>query len=556
MSFKYRFLFLILVITVFPSAARAASEMDRQIGIIYLKNAASRYLIGDFEESINLLGKAEEFYSGSSDSSYIRGLVTLSEENDINEAVKRFSEAVEFNNWMLLEKRDCVTDLSRLLFRIKRYDDVVSLVEQEYYPDFSDSDLMYVYLLSLKRTGRLDSYRTGLRKSIRRYPADYRFAELFSEESSSFRERLLKDMPGFSNREGGNEVFLKAAWSLPDGTEKIRALKKYIDDGGKSNRAFIELYRLEGGIDKNSIDRLIDSGLFENTVNRKTAEAILPTAELRRYFRNAWESYTGSVFYDLNEDGYFEEMHLYDAGIPAGISIDSNQDGVLEIILVFENGIPAELICTGERSYRMQYGLYPYIEEISVSGTAGLKVYTFMKEDLTLDIFGIRKTDEKLVVDTGAVNAFTEDFEGTAETAIKTLSYSMRGDSGPSGMRSELERYDENGAVLRTYDRLYGNYIYHIRNMDRTEGFGDIDFDNLIDFRENYRDGRLVSIEADENKNGIYDYKLSFDEGKSVSWWDFNEDGTYDCRQYERNGILIKEYSSEMNGIFDITEQD
>ena len=118
-----------------------------------------------------------------------------------------------------------------------------------------------------------------------------------------------------------------------------------------------------------------------------------------------------------------------------------------------------------------------------------------------------------------------------------------------------MERQDENYAILKIYNRILGNFIYHELNNKRTTGFGDIDFDNLIDLKETYSKGELVSIEADDNKNGIYDYKLSFEENLIISWWDFNEDGLYDCRQYEENGVLVNEYSSAFDGNFDIIER-
>ena len=133
---------------------------------------------------------------------------------------------------ILLDKKECVTDLSQILFRTKRYDQLINLVENESYPDYDDNDLMFLYLLSLRNEGRTALYRTLLAGSIVRYPDDYRFGKLYVHENAGYRNDLLNGRVVYGSSEGYMDVFFEAVMTLEDPL-RIRAFEKYFASGGK-----------------------------------------------------------------------------------------------------------------------------------------------------------------------------------------------------------------------------------------------------------------------------------------------------------------------------------
>ena len=239
------------------------------------------------------------------------------------------------------------------------------------------------------------------------------------------------------------------------------------------------------------------------------------------------------------------------------MSIDANQDGEIEVMLIFEDGLPSELILSAEQLINISWGTYPFIEEVGIADGTVRKIYTLLKDRVELDVYSIREYDDKLVYLAGNVDALLSDRGNLSSNSVRLSEYTGGADKANYDyLRSELERRDEMNSILKIYDEILGNYVYRQFDDRKIEGFGDLDYDNLIDLREVYSDGKIVSIEADDNKNGRYDYKLVFEEEYVVSMWDFNEDGIYDCRQYQKNGILISEYSSRLDGNFDIIERN
>ena len=545
--------FLLLSITV---NVYSLDNMNRQIGIIYLKNAAVYYLSEQYDEAERLLEKTSEFQDDSSDYEYLYGMIRLDRENRINEAAENFKKAIKNNNWILFNKKECVTDLARIMFRKKQYTELIDIIENESFPDYNDNDMMYTYLLSLKYDAQMEKYRSLLKRSIERYSDDYRFAMLYVHEDRGYCKRAAAGLYDFSSEEGRMKVILEAAMTLESGGERLQALESYIHSGGKDVGAMIEYYRLRGGISNSELQKLIEGDFFSEPANRGRLESILTVLKQREMLEQAYSVYTGNIYYDFNDDGYYEELHLYENGKPVGLSIDENQDGIIEVMLIFDRREPQEIIISGDVFTRITYDNYPAVREISISNGSNRDVYTLLRDKLTLPAYELREQDAKLVFLKENIAQLISNTEYLSEISVSVSTYTGGDKKDNYGyLEKELERTDEYYSILRIYNKIIGNYVYQQVNDKRTMGYADLDYDNLIDLRESYSNGELISIEADDNKNGIYDYMITFEGDAEVSWWDFNEDGIYDCRQYRENGVLINEYSSGFNGTFDIIER-
>jgi antitoxin component YwqK of YwqJK toxin-antitoxin module len=95
-----------------------------------------------------------------------------------------------------------------------------------------------------------------------------------------------------------------------------------------------------------------------------------------------------------------------------------------------------------------------------------------------------------------------------------------------------LERYYENSVLITVYK--------------------DFDSDGVFDTAYDYKDGLLMTVSFDENNNGVSEYIENYETG-ILSSWDFNEDGLIDSREIFKNGILYREISTKLDGVFDST---
>ena len=543
---------LFLSFSIFPD-----DVMNRQIGIIYLKNATVNYLSNQYDVAEAMLDKTREFFPESSDYEYISALISLNRDNNVREAITLMERAIKNSNWLFFEKKRCVKELSGLFLRIKEYKQLLELIENNTNIGYEDNDLMYIYLIGLKNSNNIKKYNKTLKNALKNYPKDYRFAYLCLDNDLQFAKDLIEGKYVFTDRDGTKKSFLKAALYIPEADKRLEAIDKYLLEGGNDPKALIEYYRIKGLRTKEELLTILESNnFFENPKNVKSLLAILGKNKLRDLFKSYYNSYSGNVYYDFNEDGYYEELHLFENGMPIGISIDHDQDGIIEYMIVFENEKPLEIIINNDGVKTILFNDYPYVGEYIITNKENRIVYSFLEHSIELDSYSIRLTDNKLIINEENIKNFINNKAGLQNMALKTSTYKKDINQKKSEiLKEQLEKQSDNYSLLSIYDKMMGNYIYQNKNGKKTIGLADIDLDNIVDIKEIYKDGKLETLEVDENKNGIYEFKIIFSEDGEMSLWDFNEDTIYDCKQYLKDGVTINEYSSALDGEFDVTER-
>ncbi len=547
---KCIFIFLIIV-----SGNVFAVSTDRQISIVYLKKAAAAYQLDDYELSESLIDKVDEFYETSSDSAFLKGMIAWKRDNKIPMAQAYMSAALKYDDWLIFSTSDCMSELSLLMFRTKQYAELVDFVETKYYPSYSDVDLMYIYVLCLKYRND-DRYQDILERAVKRYPYDYRFAGLYSKISGDYLHKLIRNELIFDDKDGYLEI-LADSLKLLDDHEKKTVMERYQRDGGSSVEVLLNDYRLNGTLDDSRILQLLNRNILESRALTAELKKSVPYLSGREIIKKAESEYTGKIYEDTNGDNFYEELYLYENGLLTGLSIDDNQDGIIELIIIFKNGAPVEVLYTDKDFIRVTYLDYPFVDEISITGNGILKVYTMIANSVRIDFLtppsGLERINPKMERIMEAVS----DDDYMTDNSVRIAEYSSRNSADTMDrLIKEWNRRDEKISVLSVYNELNGNYTY-IQSMNETlMGFKDINYDELVDMKENYVNGKIVSIEADENSNGIYEYKIEFNGQQQISLWDFNEDGIYDCRVYEKDGTVYKEFSSKMDGEFDLVEKD
>ena len=80
----------------------------------------------------------------------------------------------------------------------------------------------------------------------------------------------------------------------------------------------------------------------------------------------------------------------------------------------------------------------------------------------------------------------------------------------------------------------------------------DSNMDGDFEVTYQYDQGSISAILFDENGDTIPEYSMVFGDEDTHSW-DFNGDSVTDCREQVRNdGRILREFSSAMNGVFDM----
>ena len=83
-------------------------------------------------------------------------------------------------------------------------------------------------------------------------------------------------------------------------------------------------------------------------------------------------------------------------------------------------------------------------------------------------------------------------------------------------------------------------------------GSRDLDGDGRFEIQEKYVSGRLALLSWDQDGDGNTDYAQELG-SKPVMYWDYNDDGVFDSREYEDSrGYTVREFSSKLDGEYDL----
>ena len=96
-------------------------------------------------------------------------------------------------------------------------------------------------------------------------------------------------------------------------------------------------------------------------------------------------------------------------------------------------------------------------------------------------------------------------------------------------------------------------HIVYYRQSVPVKGRKDLDGDGRYEIQEVYSEGSLRTIELDQDGDGKPEYMQSFSP-RSEMYWDYDGDGIFDSREFEdAHGNIVREFSSSLNGIFDLS---
>ncbi len=274
-------------------------------------------------------------------------------------------------------------------------------------------------------------------------------------------------------------------------------------------------------------------------------------------------TFTGSRNLDENHDGYHEELYQYTSGELVHWLLDRDQDGLPE--LGFSAGIPDSLTVTaGQQRVGFRYGEYPYVEAVRFFEGGDRREYLLVPYQLSQAVFS--NVPERLESGAGGqpptLRLQVREDIMTDEGFFRGLSYRMaefpaRSDLASNPLPDRIVHY-LNGRIIRIDENPdpQGRFAHtvHYSGSLPVQGRRDLNGDGYFEIREEFAGGVLRKIALDEDGNGVAEYVQIIESGLSTKYWDYDEDGLFDSREYPgSSGAAVREFSPRLDGSYDLT---
>ncbi len=517
---------------------------DELIADIYLKNTFEQFDLFNFEEALYLSNITLSFSENSSDSLYIR---SLSSRNLglVNSHKEDLIAAIIFNNWKYYSEIDARVLLSEIMFLDGDIEDAyLNLQPFRNELAFSSkfSELLIRISLSVGRVEealkiadnllQIDPYDNYSQLIMAMYNSDWmiKAEEILAEGDSAnyfSKEVVQLVIKNRSDCQYLNELYLER-WGedrfyiISNACRRIESLPEILTD----------LYPDNTRVDFNELSRLYK--LFDKESSKKIILDWLGSIVL-------------TVIYDSDGDGFTDTEAFYNKGQLYSFNYDSNHDNNYDFFIELDE-LPLKLkIVTKKGTENYLYKDYPYLINVFKSDGNTEEEYQLRPYNLSFEIIYVPVdfTVEMPHILDSVVSPDTDIL--TSYSSLKTLTNIGENtvtDYSFINLDESIENiHNENG--VKILERHYKNSIL-------ITVLKDFDNDGVFDTIYNYTDGKLQTISFDENNNGISEYIENYENGVTSSW-DFNEDGLIDSREYTENGIIYRELSSNLDGVFDTT---
>jgi len=395
--------------------------------------------------------------------------------------------------------------------------------------------------------GQLSSAAAFLRDAVRRFPHSSELYKLFAQvltsrgnraEAKRLLQRGIREMPR------DTELLYQLAALETDSEIRAELIDRYLRVGGtdpgaallaviggaRDSERFIEdFFRLGGNGRIGYIETLQEyAGRTEADLTRMLDE------------------YTGTRILDTNRDGYYEQLYRYEAGQLRSWISDQDQDGIPEATIRFDGEDPMTLLLP-HLEYR--YSDYPYLEAVAfISGRARqeYRIIPYLVDQPAL----VALPQQAFPLELRSDIAGNEEYFRKNSYQMKEYSEdTLTPDRVYHYLNGRITRIDENPDPL-------GNFTHtlHYAGSLPVEGYRDLDGDGIPEIREEFAEGSLRRITLDKNGDGVNEFEQVFESGSIRMYWDYNDDGLFDSREYVRtDGERVREFSSRLNGTYDLT---
>ena len=236
----------------------------------------------------------------------------------------------------------------------------------------------------------------------------------------------------------------------------------------------------------------------------------------------------------------------FEQGTPSKLIKDSNQDGIPDIEADYDKGVLQTVSLSGDTDIFIEYEHFPWVKRITRRDGDRIIVY-----NLWLGALSIAFPRINIIEELPSAEIKLPEWEIISGKAEKIVIY-VPGEESPREEYTPLAG-NRGRTVFRSSDESGYYRVFYIRDGQVSYEEQDLTGAPGFDTVRYYRDGFLELIAHDAGEDGVFEYSESV-ETPDGAWfyWDYNENGNYDCRELRTGGRILREYSSGDDGNYDI----
>jgi len=577
--------------TAAPASPAGPEDVESPIAV-FVRTAAERAAMGDWDGATRIIAGAVDTDSPGSDALYFAALAVLRTRDDAGAALSLCEASIASGTFSLYGRGDAVDLEASLLARLRRYEDCLRLL-QETSGDGAgalDPEQYRLKALSYLGLGRQAEAVRELREAADRFPADPRFPQLYFERmaagnpspgSHALGDLFIRRLAPLADRDPA--LLVLAAPCILDSRQREDAIRAFRAQGGRSARATLEALRYGIIGDEAALNEFFAGSYPVFLSDLGSLVDLLGTATGRQRLSSLLGAYTGRILVDRDGDGYAEETALYSAGRLVSWKGDEDQDGLAELSMSFNEGVPADLVVVLEDCrVEARYANYPYVgslEFVPAKACAGLASLVRPADAVDgMDSGGGLEgradetyyfAPEAFILRPLSLQAFPAASDPAmfvpgllpmpSPTRTAAAGAALRLESTVSGIKDRIDL--DRGIPLRR-TRYAGGKPYAI--LDYARGLPgiervDADGDGRFEMQRGYlpgadaSDASIAWARIDADGDGIFEYReeMTFPFRKE---WDLDSNGSVDAAEYRdaKDGHVL-EFSSRLDGTFDET---
>ncbi len=503
---------------------------NKELSIQYTRLARQSAEVENFELSTAFVETALVFWEHNPDALYLTAEIHLHNE-EYDKALEIMGKALGSGTFRYYQKNEVLLTYVELLVRFDRSREALVLIQG--LPAAVQNQSAYLQSLcrALIAEGREDQLVKTLRKGSELYPSDSFFQQHMMKVDSEYRRKALSDiLRGGESNFYSKEAFhtLIPATNRPSDLAKLLVL--YNEKWGDDQFSRIQGYRLKESISLKELEQLFSNN---NKMNEDQLHMLMEIANVldsTSNVKDAFRGFNGTIERDSDNDGFMEVRETYSQGVIQRVAENSDGDPEAERILEFEDGNPRHYILQlpEGNTLKVFYKNYPEVsraENTTVNSVIEMKLIPY---SVRSPLSGWESYTPPSPVPLPAAETIP------ALGTLLAKSARIEADTMSASEKPENYTFLRDKGLLTEMEERKTKVTADMMSGAVNERRRDSDGDGFYEIREYYREGEIVRITYDGNKNGIPEYIEEY-EDKPLRMWDTDEDGIIEYQlQFEQ----------------------
>lgn len=551
---KSVFAVLMFLWVVFCGFAEENTYANRNTALKYLKLAQDYVLKSQWNNVLSIAEIGLTYDSSLADLWYVKSIAQSQKNEKPYIIIENLENALQ-KEWVSYNPSGAKIMLANYYYNVVDYEKSLNLLSDRSLT--LNSDALKTSAKIYYQTGNLQKARETINTAWRMFPLDVDFPLIFykfenpaqlSMEATNSSDEMFFELNktflslGFDYVNGKNQVnpqFLLLASSFADSDMQNRLLKVYKTQGIES--PLYPLKAFEAGLI--SEDEAISSffALSKDNIDFNLLNQLFELMPEEKYISiySILDSFQGTLFFDNNEDGFYELTCQYKNGRPFYAEYEAKQDGIVNWTSKFDYGAAKEVYLPQE-NFTLRYEPYPYLSTVEFENVD----YNFIPESISWLPFDVKLADfSSEEYGFYILNPVDTSFDSSNlyEKSSSVVTYlSNKNQYGEDKVKFSLSNGKFVSGNYYLDGNLYASAVFEnglliFRNVDKdlngsfeiTEVYKNDSNDDTIDFYSlfgsfEYGDNlRLSNILVDINEDGEADYFENYNlDGSFSKKWD------------------------------------